>query len=239
MNSKKSSAKTKAETLEECAHSSETPKGRAAIAATPDVNSALVVTSFSLWGDQDFTTLISEIRRSTEKAKNGDLESLEQMLASQAIALDTLFARLAAHARPNLSQFPTAMELYMRLALRAQNQCRTTIETLAAIKNPPVLFAKQAYVAGGHQQVNNNGQPETVARVDSQIRQNKLLEHQDERLDFGTTRETGEGNPGVETLEAINRTHQSGRKGEGGTKRLARRKTSESEGVGQGNAPTA
>jgi hypothetical protein len=43
----------------------------------------------------------------------------------------------------------------MRLALRAQNQCRATLETLAAIKNPPVVFAKQANIANGPQQVNN------------------------------------------------------------------------------------
>jgi hypothetical protein len=32
----------------------------------------------------------------------------------------------------------------MRMALRAQNQCRGNLETLAALKNPQVIFAKQA-----------------------------------------------------------------------------------------------
>jgi hypothetical protein len=43
----------------------------------------------------------------------------------------------------------------MRMALRAQNQCRTTLETLAGIKNPPVVYAKQANVTTGPQQINN------------------------------------------------------------------------------------
>jgi hypothetical protein len=41
------------------------------------------------------------------------------------------------------------------MALRAQSQCRATLETLATVKNPPVVFAKQANIANGPQQVNN------------------------------------------------------------------------------------
>jgi hypothetical protein len=34
---------------------------------------------------------------------------------------------------------------YLRLGLKAQSQCRATLETLAAIKNPrPVAFVQQA-----------------------------------------------------------------------------------------------
>ena len=44
---------------------------------------------------------------------------------------------------------------FMRLALRAQSQCRATLETLAAIKNPPIVYARQANVTTGPQQVNN------------------------------------------------------------------------------------
>jgi hypothetical protein len=36
------------------------------------------------------------------------------------------------------------------LALKAQSQCRATLETLAAIKNPqPVAFVRQANIAHG------------------------------------------------------------------------------------------
>jgi hypothetical protein len=50
-----------------------------------------------------------------------------------------------------------AFERYLRLALKAQNQCRATLETLAAIKNPPVVFTKQANInhGNGNQQINN------------------------------------------------------------------------------------
>jgi hypothetical protein len=35
----------------------------------------------------------------------------------------------------------------MRLALRAQGQCRATLETLAVMKSPPTVFARQANIA--------------------------------------------------------------------------------------------
>jgi hypothetical protein len=46
-------------------------------------------------------------------------------------------------------------EVRLRLALKAQTQCRATVETLATMKNP-VVFAKQANIAHGPQQINNN-----------------------------------------------------------------------------------
>jgi hypothetical protein len=48
-----------------------------------------------------------------------------------------------------------ACETYLRLALKAQSQCRATLETLAAIRNPqPVAFVRQANIAHGPQQLN-------------------------------------------------------------------------------------
>jgi hypothetical protein len=43
----------------------------------------------------------------------------------------------------------------MQMVLKAQSQCRATLKTLATIKNPPVVFARQANIAQGPQQVNN------------------------------------------------------------------------------------
>jgi hypothetical protein len=43
------------------------------------------------------------------------------------------------------------------LALKAQSQCRATLETLTTIKSPPVLFAKQENIAAGPEQVNLDG----------------------------------------------------------------------------------
>lgn len=75
---------------------------------------------------------------------------------------------------------------YLRLALKAQSQRRATLETLATIKNPPVIYAKQANIANGPQQVNNGTMP-APAGWENSIEPNKLLEQQHEqRLDTGT-----------------------------------------------------
>ncbi|MDP3856769.1 MAG: hypothetical protein Q8Q73_03305 [Stagnimonas sp.] len=76
-------------------------------------------------------------------------------MAAQAHTLDAIFNHPACRAAHNLSEHLPAAETYMRLALKVQSQCRTTLESLAAIKNPTVVFAKQANIAHGPQQVNN------------------------------------------------------------------------------------
>ena len=75
------------------------------------------------------------------------------MLFNQAQALQSIFVNLSCQAARQ--EYRSNQELFLRLALKAQNQCRTTLETLAALKHPPVVFAKQANIAQGHQQVNN------------------------------------------------------------------------------------
>lgn len=100
----------------------------------------------------------------TKAVHAGDLRGAESMLTAQAAALNSIFTELARRASLNMGEYLGATETYMKLALRAQNQARMTLETLATIKNPPVVFAKQANIAHGHQQV-NNGDAVPVARA--------------------------------------------------------------------------
>jgi hypothetical protein len=46
-------------------------------------------------------------------------------------------------------------ESFLRLAYKAQSQCRSTLQTLSDIKNPSVVYAKQANISTGNQQINN------------------------------------------------------------------------------------
>ncbi len=65
----------------------------------------------------------------------------------------------------------------MRLALKAQSQCRATIESLAEIKNPrPVAFVQQANIAHGPQQVNNETTTRPGAGAENQNQTNEVLE---------------------------------------------------------------
>jgi hypothetical protein len=103
----------------------------------------------------------------SNELRQNDLTSAEDMLMSQAVALQSLFARMAESALATTDLAP--FDVKFRYALRAQAQCRATLETLAAIKNPPVVFARQANVSNGPQQINNG----PVTRRSSRVRKNR------------------------------------------------------------------
>ena len=91
----------------------------------------------------------------------------------------------------------------MRLALKAQSQCRATLETLATIKNPPVVIARQANISSGPQQVNNGPFPRAEG-IESTP--NELLEQTNgERLDTGAASEAIGSDPAMATVGAVHR----------------------------------
>lgn len=101
----------------------------------------------------NINALITELSSQSEKIKNNDLGRAETMLIAQAHTLDALFAELVGRSRLNMGEYFNAADKYMRLALKTQGQCRATLETLAAIKNPqPFIQNNKAQ----YQQVNNN-----------------------------------------------------------------------------------
>ena len=81
-----------------------------------------------------------------------------------------------------------------------------TMETLANVKNPPVVYAKQANIKnGGRQQVNNGVRPSSHA-TENKTEPSKLLEHSvEERMDIGTEGQAGYGDSQLAALEAGNR----------------------------------
>lgn len=99
-----------------------------------------------------------ELRDQGEAVNRGDLAALERLLTAQALSLNAIFGELSRVVKCNLFKVPDVADRYLRLALRAQSQCRATVETLAAVKNPSVVFARQANIAHGPQQVNNGAE---------------------------------------------------------------------------------
>lgn len=106
-------------------------------------------------GTMSLTELVASLNDSGKAVNANNLAHAEQVLNAQAITLNLMFAELARRAALNMGEHLGATETYMRLALRAQSQSRATFETLAAIKNPPMVFARQMNVSNGPQQVNN------------------------------------------------------------------------------------
>jgi hypothetical protein len=159
----------------------------------------------------DVPALLEALRSQAAAAKCNDLAQAEAMLMNQATALQTLFGRLAE--RGMGCDQASAFEANLRIALRAQAQCRATLETLAMIKNPaPVAFVRQANIAAGHQQVNNAPPPVEASHAEeTENPQSKLLEAQDgQRLDTGATSTPGAADPPLEALGTINRTEDTG-----------------------------
>lgn len=100
---------------------------------------------------------------------DGDLSGLERRLAVQAASLDMLFNQLASRSVLNMGQHLDAAEKYMKLALKAQAQCRTTVEAIHLMHNPTQII-RQTNIAQGHQQVVNSG---SAGKLETE--QNKLL----------------------------------------------------------------
>jgi hypothetical protein len=154
---------------------------------------------------------LAVLNEQSEAVHKGDLSRAESMLMAQATALQSIFARLVEKGMSGAT-LPT-FEINMRMALRAQNQCRSTLETLAAIKNPPVVFAKQANVTTGPQQVNNGVAAPAHAR-EIEIGQNQLLKEVDhgQRLDIGAPGESISLDPAMATVGEVYRPNKRRRK---------------------------
>ena len=154
---------------------------------------------------------VESVKAHGERVNGNDLAAAEQMLVAQAIALNSVFAEMARRSALNMGDYLDATDRYMRLALKAQSQCRATLETLAAIKNPPVVFARQANIAHGPQQVNNGVGPgrtqgaPTHAHEQTKITSNELLGIEDgKRLDAGAQGAAGLANPRLAAVGTVN-----------------------------------
>ena len=147
-----------------------------------------------------------------EGAWSGDMKRAEHMLYAQAHALQSIFMNLSL--RATKQEYMKHWEAYLRMAMKAQNQCRMTLETLATIKNPPAVFARQVNVA--HQQLVNNGAGSTVTSTrtgahaaNHATEQTELLEASNgQRLDTSAAGAASGTDSPMEAVGAIHRPAQ-------------------------------
>ena len=166
------------------------------IATDPGMKGAMTTHLYtSNLAEIDSLALVSRVQQLTEEAVAGDLGQMEAMLAAQAIALDAIFHRLAGQAHQNIGQHASAADIYLRLGLKAQTQCKSSIEALAALKTPK-QYISQTNVANT-MQVNNS--PERIAH--------------EERMDFRAQAASGRTDSAMAALEAINGGEDNGRSG--------------------------
>lgn len=184
----------------------------AKMAVGPNLNAAAVMVSYGkpLGIEQaDVVALMDRLAEDVKDVWGGDMKRAEAMLFGQAHALQSMFMELAR--RATTQEYLKQWESYLRMALKAQNQCRMTLETLAAIKNPPVVFAQQANINnGGKQQVNNGtvpvqGQAHAHA-ANPQTAPTGLLEQKHgEWLDTGAAGTAGGADPHLAPVGKVHR----------------------------------
>lgn len=184
------------------------------VGLSPVVGSAITCWEFrnGVFDDINLNESISIVRERTEKVDTGDLSEVEATLTAQATTLDAIFNNLARRAAQNMEAHIGATDIYLRLALKAQSQCRTTIEAIAEIKYPKsATFIKQANIAG-QQQVNNatGGQPAQEKNITPS---NELLtESSHATLDSRGTGAAIIAHSELETVGAIDRAKHKRRK---------------------------
>ncbi len=187
---------------------SEIEKGRAyaSLINSPELGAHRIVSRMqpkNIADDIDVPGMLETLRGQAAAVQRGDLGHAEGMLINQASALQSLFVRLTEWAMDQ-THLPN-LEAFMRMALRAQSQCRATLETLATINNPPIVYAKQANVTTGPQQVNNAIPVPSGAR-EIETEQTQLSGGTHELLpDARTPGLESQINPALETLGEINR----------------------------------
>jgi hypothetical protein len=161
-------------------------------------------------GSLGIEDLVESLRDRMAALRSGEMCRAEEMLFAQAHALQSIFLSLATRA---VGQGLELREANLRMALRAQNQCRMTLETLSTIKNPAVLVARQTNIAHGPQQVNNGTAAQTGTRARApgrKIRQNELLEDgHGQRLDQRAPCTASDAGARLETVGASHRPTQS------------------------------
>jgi len=182
------------------------------------VSNALLIKHFHLiCAELDLDACVRTLKATAKRVDDGDNSDLEGMLSAQAMALNSVFTNLAR--RANDTNHMQQMENFMRLALKAQNQCRTTIDTLVQIKNPRhTVITKQANISNGPQQVyntlNQGSEQQLSSLKNSETKQNKLLSHEQAERPYMDTRaesQTSGDHPAMAALGKVNRADNRGR----------------------------
>ncbi|MGH8578690.1 MAG: hypothetical protein ACREVK_00735 [Gammaproteobacteria bacterium] len=191
----------------------EAKKRIAELYLSPELQAARLTLAFNPKRSLDLVEVVGKLAEHARAANDGDLSRAEAMLVNQAHALQAMFANLAERAQTQVG-IPQ-IQCLMGLALRAQSQCRATLQTLADVKFPKsATFIGQANLA--HQQQVNNAMappqgPPTRAREAEPTSSNELLEDKRYdattlRMDTATTRQASGDDPCVETVAAGDRT---------------------------------
>ena len=145
--------------------------------------------------------LVDELEGLTERLSKPSSSDSKRMLAAQSVLLDKLFNMLAVKGVLNAKAGNLAYSSeYMKLALKAQTNCRTTLQAISEI-NTPRQQISQINMAE-NQQVINEFPPNELSGGSDELRTHR-----------GSKRGTSPANSGMEALVEVHRSED--RRGEG------------------------
>ncbi len=136
----------------------------AEVAMRPMIRNGFIVGSLGgkqFGGEQpDLTETVEIMAEACEKVRSNDLRDQRDILTSQAMALDAIFTLMVARSENNMKDHFTAAERFMRMALKAQAQCRTTIDALDRLARGGEQVIKHVHVdnRGGQAVIADNVQ---------------------------------------------------------------------------------
>ena len=149
--------------------------------------------------NQVVADMAESLEATIARVKSGNLEELEAMLVSQAFVLNNLFVQLASKGERSLSD-PTVLKTLphhpktmLDIALKAQNQCRATVEAINNLKNPK----KTTFIKN---QLNN-----VKLELEERIEALEEVDRGSKALDGGTEAIAIPKDRGVETLGELDR----------------------------------
>lgn len=136
----------------------------AEIAMRPMIRNGFIAGSLGgqhFGGEQpDITDTAKIMADACKKVRAGDLGDQRDILTSQAMALDSVFTLMVTRSENNMKDYFGAAERLMRLAMKAQAQCRTTIEALDRLARGGEQVIKHVHVdnRGGQAVIADNVQ---------------------------------------------------------------------------------
>ena len=179
-------------------------------AMSPEFSAASVVQAYNRELKLDLFALMAQLEAQHANLASDNLANAENMLMSQAVALQVIFTKLAVRAMGATGH--DQIQCMLGLALRAQSGSRASLQALGELKNPRhTTFVKQANIAQGQQQVNNGVAPArvlpTFAQEEFPDSTNKLSGARHELLE--DTRAAGPAIAGYPVVAAVEKVHRA------------------------------
>lgn len=159
--------------------------------------------------------MVAALRERTAKLPEDGEQEIERALTCSALLLSNLATAMTVRAME--TDDLAMLEAFGRLALRAQDQQRKTLATLANVRQPKrVAFVRQLNQAVNQQVNNHDGNSSVVAKAETSpaLSAIKLLEALiSERLDARTPATALANDAGLAAVGALHRPQDPGRQG--------------------------